>query len=95
MRRMAQTSLTTYTENQDTFKNDREKILYYLKYYFLNGATQEDFEPILGKNKHCFSGRFTELIDDDLIIKNGSRLDSKNGKTRHQLDDYDKYADSS
>jgi len=81
---MAQTSLITFqeTDNQTTFKNDKETILFYLRNHFLNGATQEDFEPILNKNKHCFSGRFTKLIEEKRIFVNGKRMTIDNGKKR-------------
>jgi len=83
MRKMNQTSILTYEENKDTFKSDKETILFYLQHYFKNGATQEDFEQILKKPVHTFSGRFTELVDENRIYKHGDRLTvKKNGKSR-------------
>ena len=77
-----QVSLQTYFANQDTFKNDREKILYLLKHHFPHGATEEDLQTFMEKPKHCYSGRFTELKQQGLIFTHGKRTIICNGKKR-------------
>jgi len=77
-----QISLQTYFQNLESFKNDREKILYLLRNHFPHGATEEDLQTFMKKPKHCYSGRFTELKQEELIYIKGTRTEMKNGKKR-------------
>ena len=91
MRRMAQTSLITYSEsiNQEEFKNTREHILFLLKYKYPNGATLNDLARDLQKGKNCFSGRLTELVKSEDVEIIWTRKETNRDGTRSTMNVYE------